>query len=1011
LAVAEAFTFDHHGSSLAEKLGRIRQVAASRPSFLRSKMRRKLTNRLLVGLATVSFAIFSAAIGAKSQQAVASQTPAAADQVPTQAASGGQLQKITVTGYIVPRVGDGPQPVITLNRDFIQRQGDQTVSDVLQRLPQNAAAFTPSVNAGNTFSPAASEVNLYGLGTNSTLVLIDGKRQTTFPFPQNGFQSFVDLNSIPLAAVDRIEILKDGASSIYGSDAIAGVVNVISKKDYTGGDVNAYYGISGRGDDEVYHVQLSGGLGHSFNENSKLSLTAAFDFYDSSPIDANDRSYSSNVDHSKIGHDVSDLRSFNSPAGNFVGKTTGNLYSVVPGTTGPSITVADLDNPVPNLYNLVPGVQLLPRERRFGTYLTGTYLPFQFLQIYDDFSYQYNQELASYTATPLSSTDFITVPANNPFNPTGEDLDPALRLLEFGQRKTETTITNIRNVVGLRFINLPKNWFVDAWFLYAESDGNKQQTNLISKSGLQEALNGTFPGLEGQFFNPFIDQSAVRNPNPGFENVLKVTANDYARTDLTQWAVQSGGELIDLPAGSITAGFGAEYRSNGYVDVKDAASQAGDIVSQGGKGNASGKDYDRAVYGELTIPILGGKWSFPGARALEFVLSERYDNYSSFSGAWKPKFSFRYKPLDDLTFRASYSEGFRAPAVTELFESQLTSFTPITDPRVPSPPNGNNYVVELITEGNPNLQPETAYAYYAGLVWSPGSADPERSWWGWANGFTAYFDWVEILKHNVISQVDPQFVVNNPGLFPGAVVRDGFGNILSVADPLENLGAVRVDAFDFGGSYVTKEFDWGKLNLALDATYFYHVSQQNVPHGQVLNVTDSLASNFPVNPDFKMVASIFYSKTIFATDTFQTGFTFNYVDSEHDVNDYQALGLTRQQFVAATGLSNTHLVGNWTTIDWQISYELGKGEEVAPQTPQPGYDKDGKRLIGEKATSPKPEGRISGWRRYLQGTRLTFGIQNIGDVRPPFQDSFTGYDPTQANALGRYFYVQIDKKF
>src|ERR1700737_865998 len=138
------------------------------------------------------------------------QTPATTPAAPGQ---GGQLQKITVTGYIIPRVGDGPQPVITLDRNYLEQQGEQTVSDALQRLPQNSAAFTPAVNPGASFSPAASEVNLYGLGTNSTLVLIDGKRQTTFPFPQNGFQSFVDLISIPLAAVDRIEILKDGPSA------------------------------------------------------------------------------------------------------------------------------------------------------------------------------------------------------------------------------------------------------------------------------------------------------------------------------------------------------------------------------------------------------------------------------------------------------------------------------------------------------------------------------------------------------------------------------------------------------------------------------------------------------------------------------------------------------------------------------------------------------------------------------------------------------------------------------
>src|SRR6202011_5194238 len=174
--------------------------------------------------------------------------------------------------YVVPRIGEGPEPVTTLDQDFVTKQGDQTVADVLLRLPQNFAGFTPALNAGQSTAEGGSAVNLYGLGANATLVLIDGRRQASYPYAQFGTESFVDLNSIPEAAVDRIEILKDGASAIYGSDAVAGVVNVILKKDYTGGDINAYYGISGRGDDEVYHVQLTGGVSHSFNENSKLSL-------------------------------------------------------------------------------------------------------------------------------------------------------------------------------------------------------------------------------------------------------------------------------------------------------------------------------------------------------------------------------------------------------------------------------------------------------------------------------------------------------------------------------------------------------------------------------------------------------------------------------------------------------------------------------------------------------------------------------------------------------------------
>jgi iron complex outermembrane recepter protein len=949
------------------------------------------------GGALVAQLAVAATLGVSAYAQAPAPPPAAAEQ-------GGQLQTITVTGYVVPRVGEGPQPVVTLDQNFISRQGDQTVSEVISRLPQNSQSFTPFVNPGASFSPSASEVNLFGLGTSSTLVLIDGKRQTIFPFPQNGFQGFTDLNSIPLAAVDRIEVLKDGASSIYGSDAIAGVVNVILKDDYNGADIKAYYGTSQRGDDEVYHVQLTGGISHQINENSKFNILVAFDYFQNSPIDAIDRGFSSNVNHSIRGPDLSDLRSFSPPAGNFIGLTTGNLYQVVPGTNGNPAQL--IVNDGGNFYNTVPGVQLLPRETRYGTYAKATYQPLQYLQVYDEFSFQYNKELANFTASPVTSTDFITTPATNPFNPTGEDLDTRLRLLGAGQRKTETTIQNERNVVGIRLINLPKNWFLDASFLYAETDGESKETNFLSKSGFQEALNGTLPGFAGVFFNPFIDQNFHDPTNQSLINAAKIHPDDNARTGLTQWSVTGGGELIDTCAGPVTLGFGAEYRSNEYIDYKDNDSRFGNVVAQGGKGNASGKDYDRAAYGELTIPILGDRWSFPGGRALEFVASERYDSYSSFGEAWKPKFSIRYKPFQDLTFRASYSEAFRAPSVTELFGSQLAAFTFVTDPV-----KGTQPEVELLTSGNPKLQPETGYSYYVGGVWNPGSQDPEHSWWGWANGFSAYVDWTEILKHGVIATIDPQFVVNNPGLFPGAVTRDAFGNILSVVDPLENLGAIRVDAIDFGASYVTKEFFWGKLNLAVDATYFYHVSEQNTPGGQVLDVTDSLAANFPVTPDFRLVASAFYSKTVFGVDTFETGLTLNYLDSQHDANDFRGLGLTLPEFVAETGFPQVHTVGSWTTFDWQISYEFGKPQEITPETPKPGYDKEGKRIVGERAISPKPEGAHEGWRGWLAGTKLTFGINNIFDANPPFQDSTSGFDTGSANPIKRYFYVQVEKKF
>src|SRR6202047_2876497 len=406
---------------------------------------------------------------------------------------GGELQQITVTGYIAPRVGDGTQPVHTLTQDFIQKQGDQTVSDVIRRLPQNVGAFTPLVNAGASFSPGGSEVNLYGLGFGTTLVLIDGYRQTLFPFPQNGFEPFVDLNTIPLAAVDRIEILKDGASSLYGSDAIAGVVNIILKDEYNGADISYHFGISQRDDYVDHHVQLVAGTSHKlWNDDTKLSIVVTFDYENTSPIEAADRWYFNNLNHTKYGPTFTDLRSTRPPAGNFFGLTTGNAYALIPGTLGPTVTpayfaISPPGSPqVSNLYQTVPGIELIPREERIATYDKITFQPLKYLQIYDDFIFERTREDASSAALPVSETDNITVPASNPFNPFGEDLQWQGRLLQLGQRLTVTEVNTYRNIVGARLIQLPQNWYVDASFLYAESDGTQPNNNFSLNSRINE---------------------------------------------------------------------------------------------------------------------------------------------------------------------------------------------------------------------------------------------------------------------------------------------------------------------------------------------------------------------------------------------------------------------------------------------------------------------------------------------------------------------------------------------
>jgi outer membrane receptor protein involved in Fe transport len=379
-------------------------------------------------------------------------------------------------------------------------------------------------------------------------------------------------------------------------------------------------------------------------------------------------------------------------------------------------------------------------------------------------------------------------------------------------------------------------------------------------------------------------------------------------------------------------------------------------------------------------------------------LAERYDNYSTFGDAWKPKISILYQPFDDLTLRATYAEGFRAPALTELFAGELIAFPFLVDPVT-----GVQNTFQTRTFGNPNLQAETSYSYYAGVVWTPGGSDPEHSWWGWANGFTAYVDWSEITKRNEITLLNPQFILANEGQFPGAVVRLPNGTIDHINDPFLNLASIRVDSIDFGAAYISKEYAWGKISAEIDASYFYHVMQQNQPGTPLENFTDTFTI-----PDFKMTASLFYSKTLFGIDTFSTGLTLNYIDSEHDQFD-NFQGALSSDNAEPNGF--VHRIGSFTTVDWQISYRFGKFEELTPETPQPGYSKDGKKIVGVDAISPKAEASAAGWRRWLANTKLVFGINNIGDVRPPFADTFEGFDTSTANPLGRYYFLELEKSF
>jgi iron complex outermembrane receptor protein len=978
-------------------------------------------------LATAAQLLLLCTLGIVARAQTASPTPApAAGQAPT---SGGELEQVTVTGYLIPRVGEGPQPVETLNQDFITKQAYQTINDVLNQYPGGLSAQNTQTFTGNSNSPASSAYSLKSLPVGSTLVLVDGFRFPQYAISINaGTVPFVDLNSIPLAAIDRIEILKDGGSATYGDDAIAGVVNVITKQDYNGADIINYFGESQRGDDAIYHLQMTGGITEKGNFG-KVSVVATFDFYNSTPIDSRDRAFSNNAEFSRLSPNYpNQVVDFFPGNGSYIGLTSGNIYIVKPGTTGiGGITQNSfIVGGTPSQARIPTGIfetQLAGREKRYGGTVNVDYSATDWLKFYEHFIIQRNEETTTTPNQGFSSGDNIngapiTIPANNPFNPWHETLTPFIgqALGEFGPWYTDVIGRTFRTVSGAT-IQLPwNNWFIDGALSYGESDVSQAVHNSVKTRQLQEALNGTLPQLPGVFFNPFTDESVSHSPNAVFYPFLKTTQFEDNRSDIEQFRLLAGGTVWALPSGDLTAAGGIEYRHESYIQSNDVNSEFSNITSADFAGHLfSARRWVQSIYGELSIPILGDKWSWPGLRSLQIILDERLDNYSAFGSSAKPKFALLYKPCDDIAIRATYSEGFIVPSLGQLFSAQSQFQATVFDPL-----KGVTSNILLTQGGNPKLKPENSYGYYLEAVWTPGS-NREDSWWHWAKGFTAYFDWYQVELRQTIALPSSATVL--AANLPGSVIRAPDGTLTQILANFTNLGTLLTDGIQFGASYVTPEFSWGKLEFDANGAYVYNYAQKQLEveangfaHFLVTDLTDTtgIGNNTGPGPDLKIVASIFYSKHVFGNDLFRTGITLNYETSELDgINDGH--GTIPAASAGLTPPGYIHLIGDWTTLDWQISYEFGPPVEVTPETPKAGYDKEGKRIVGEKAIAPAPEGHGWNWRRLLDNTTFTFGIKNLGDTRPPLavqgNSGFQGYDTLAANPIQRFFYGQIEKKF
>jgi outer membrane receptor protein involved in Fe transport len=990
--------------------------------------------------------------------------------------------EVIVTGSNIPTSEEvGPNPVDTYRTEDITRLGVRTMTDFLQKLPEVSGA-AQSENGANSHDGRA-EINLRGILAKETLVLQDGRRLASVPFGSNISDDTVDLNTIPLGLIDHVDILKDGASAIYGADAVAGVFNVWLIHKFRGLEVYASYGNTNLGfanDAGEERGYLLAGTG-----DDKTDIVVFAESYNRAAIFSRDAEISSDADYVSWGGFDQRSVSFAGRIGRYVfdpalagGSRTPTPHSQLNPNSAPADPITGELPLVVGQYRLRAS---LPREQQLFNfadftpaiaaadrqYLYGSFdrkICDQYVELFADFKYARTfwdgalapvpfQDVFTDATHPLAISDNgLSVPIQNPFNPfTAADYtspggrnpnfppnlsQPAppgtqfttgvfYRALEAGVRRDKVTTDNYAFTGGLKgnlgeFGEYLKTWNWEAGFRYNEDSRVERFGPIGDALALHDALLDTNPATA---FNPF---GLNQNTKAAMERVF-VTTTRLGTASLTLEDAKLYGDLFSLPGGPVSFAVGPEHRTEHRSDLPDQLVAGFGAIGYVSFNSTKASRDVWSIYWEARIPITSPAWNLPGSYSLELDYQERYENFSDFGGTERPKFSMRWQPIDSgLTIRATYSEAYHAPTLTDLFAAPLDDvafFGPgkFTDLRSPPPPNntgGDLGIVRSVHSSNSNLQPETAYEWTYGAIVTPGK------WWSPLQGLTLQADFYHIDLRGVTAELDPQFLINHEDEFPGRVIRalpppgEPFGAIVLLVLAQENLGRLIQEGWDYEVAYAFETSrlgrgDWGTLKLTLNGTYVDRIELQAVPGGREKSVVGKLGGGF-LGPlaggsftHNRAYASLFYDGPAgTALAGLDTGFTVHYIGQYWDISAAQ-LGFPAGSF-------NTRKVREWTTLDWIFNYTFNF-PAAAAQNEVAGYAKDGGKNGKDKNVLPVSSVEYSscGWKAWLNNTTITLGVNNVFDLAPPFVAGAleNGFDQQTANIKGRTWYVALKKRF
>ena len=782
------------------------------------------------------------------------------------------IEEVVVTGSRIRRSAlEQPQPVINLSAEDIDRSGQVAVADFLQRLPISGSAINRTNNSsgnlgfppdGSGIGAGASEIDLRYLTSKRTLVLVDGRRWIKGS-SASGVSGAVDLNTIPVGIIERIEILQDGASTIYGSDAIGGVVNIITSDRYDGFTASAYGGTYfNKGDGTTQEYDFRWGA-----EAERTRVLLDVSFTKQGAVSAADRKISQ---FPIAGVSDGSGGSSGTPQGRFIFRdpNTGVVSSItlndgVLNNGSTAIPFFDPDNPgsggdfhsftTADRFNFQPFNFLVTPNKRVNIFAKAEY------DVTDSILFKltasYNNRRSTNRAAPeplfLGSDagsgfflDNVFIPADHPFNPFGFDLDGTDNLILIGRRPLEAGPRIFRQNVDTWLVTgafegdfavAGRQVYWDFNVTWAQNQANQRKFGAFNARKLALALGpvddcARIPGCVP--FNIFGGQGpdgtgSITKEMLDFVTFVQKDESEQRLFDLT---LNVTGNLLDLPAGPLGYALGYEHRKETGFFLPDSVVSSGETAGVPASPTDGGFNVDE-FYGEINVPLLA---DLPMVRRLEANGSFRISDYDLFGSNTVFKFGGDWRVNADFLIRGSYSEGFRAPGIGELFNTGSRFDATITDPcsnaagatltncqalGVPTGFVQINPQISVNTGGNPNLKPETSNNWTVGFVYRPSFVEEAlrlESVVIEANYYNIQLDGA-IQALNAQDQLN-QCVATLDPLFCSGISRGPGGSIVRFENQLTNIGRIETDGIDWSVTATTEESDIGRFRIAWNNT-------------------------------------------------------------------------------------------------------------------------------------------------------------------------------------------------